>query len=463
MNTDTICALATAPGGAIAIIRISGPKAIEIATSICYNKSGSAHQKSLLTASSHSTHFCTIYDQNTLIDEVLVSIFRTPHSYTGEDSVEISCHGSRYIIQCIFDLLIQRGCRLANPGEFTQRAFINGKMDLTQAEAVADLIASTSAASHRMAISQLRGDFSRQLSQLREQLLHLTTMLELELDFSEEDVEFADRTELLSVASRIETHIIQLTNSFKTGQAVKQGIPVAIIGKTNVGKSTLLNRLLHDERAIVSDIHGTTRDTIEEVTTIHGVQFRFIDTAGLRQTEDRIEQIGINRTHQAISQATIILWVIDQKPTVDEIANIKEQTKGKTVITVLNKVDLTDNEVFQQLSNSESIASFSSIVPISAQFDINIATLEQMISEQIDLSYLFDTDVIITNTRHYEALMESLTDIHNVISALNQKLPGDLIAQDLRQCLHHLAVITGGEITSDEVLGSVFSNFCVGK
>ena len=466
MDADTICAPATAPGGAIAVVRVSGPRAIDVAASVCRDRAGKKQQASLLTAPSHTVHFCTIVEQETLIDEVLVTLFRTPHSYTGEDSVEISCHGSRYIVQRILDLLVQHGCRMANPGEFTQRAFVNGKMDLSQAEAVADLIASSSAASHRMAMSQLRGDFSRELSQLREQLLHLTTLLELELDFSEEDVEFADRAELLSVATRIETHITRLTESFKTGQAVKQGIPVAIVGKTNVGKSTLLNCLLHDERAIVSDIHGTTRDTIEEVTTMQGVQFRFIDTAGLRQTDDSIEQIGINRTYQAIRQAAIVLWVIDRQPETEEIATMREQTEGKSVVTVFNKMDLhasADGDGFSLSSCSDAVRSFSTVVPISAQFGTNLPVLEQTIYEQTHLPSLSDTDIVVTNLRHYEALTRALADIRSVIAALNSGIPGDLIAQDLRQCLHHLAVITGGEITSDEVLGSVFRNFCVGK
>ena len=341
---------------------------------------------------------------------------------------------------------------MALPGEYTQRAFLNGKMDLSQAEAVADLIASNSVASHRMAMSQLRGDFSKALAQLRDQLLRLTSLLELELDFSEEDVEFADRSELLLLSQQIESHISRMADSFHTGQALRQGIPVAIVGKTNVGKSTLLNRLLHDERAIVSEIHGTTRDTIEDVTTIQGVQFRFIDTAGLRQTNDTIEMIGIDRTYQAISKARIILWIIDQEPSLSEVQEIKKRCEDKALLIIRNKADLSPH-------------STSTIVDlhISAKHDADLSALETAIFQSADLPDLSETDVLVTNARHYEALTEALNDIRRVISALRQGLPNDLIAQDLRQCLHHLAIITGGEITSDEVLGSIFQNFCVGK
>ena len=445
IRTDTICALATASGGAIAVIRVSGDEAISIVDSIC--------SKSIETLPANRVCFTHIKDENnSIIDEVLVSIFRTPHSYTGEDSVEISCHGSTYIINNILSLLVEHGCRMALPGEYTQRAFLNGKMDLSQAEAVADLIASNSVASHRMAMSQLRGDFSKALAQLRDQLLRLTSLLELELDFSEEDVEFADRSELLLLSQQIESHISRMADSFHTGQALRQGIPVAIVGKTNVGKSTLLNRLLHDERAIVSEIHGTTRDTIEDVTTIQGVQFRFIDTAGLRQTNDTIEMIGIDRTYQAISKARIILWIIDQEPSLSEVQEIKKRCEDKALLIIRNKADLSPH-------------STSTIVDlhISAKHDADLSALETAIFQSADLPDLSETDVLVTNARHYEALTEALNDIRRIISALRQGLPNDLIAQDLRQCLHHLAIITGGEITSDEVLGSIFQNFCVGK
>ena len=318
MSNDTICALATAPGGALGIIRVSGPDAFVAVSSLC-----SVRCNAVAANTIHYTHLVE-YDaasqHQNIIDEAMVSVFKAPHSYTGEDSVEISCHGSRYILNKVLELLIQHGCRMAEPGEFTQRAFLNGKMDLSQAEAVADLIASTNKATHDIAMSQLRGHFSSQLAQLREQLLKLTSLLELELDFSDhEDLEFADRTELSSIANKIDKHITQLAHSFEIGNALKQGIPVAIVGKTNVGKSTLLNRLLKDDRAIVSDIHGTTRDTIEDTMDIQGVTFRFIDTAGIRQTTDQVEQIGIERTFQAIQKARIVLWLIDQQPSTKEI------------------------------------------------------------------------------------------------------------------------------------------------
>ena len=320
---DTICALATSPGGALGIIRISGPKALEILSRV--------FTKNLTEADGNTIHYGHIKDGEVVVDEVLVSVFRAPHSYTGEESAEISCHGSRYILNKVLALLIENGCRQAGPGEFTQRAYLNGKMDLSQAEAVADLIASSNKATHQIAMSQLRGHFSSQLAQLREQLLKLTSLLELELDFSDhEDLEFADRNELQELTKTIDNHITRLARSFETGQALKQGIPVAIAGKTNVGKSTLLNTLLKDDRAIVSDIHGTTRDTIEDTIDIRGITFRFIDTAGIRQTTDAIEQIGINRTYAAIEKARIVLWLIDAKPSEEEIKDMHERCKDKS-------------------------------------------------------------------------------------------------------------------------------------
>ena len=331
-NTDTICALATASGGAIAIIRVSGSETFDIVGAIC--------NKDFATFSPNTIHYTHIInDEGETIDEVMVSIFRAPHSYTGEDSAEISCHGSQYIISKILEILVDNGCRMANPGEFTQRAYLNGKLDLSQAEAVADLIASTNKATHQMAMSQLRGGISSELSLLREQLLKITSLLELELDFSDhEDLEFADRNELYELAIKIDKRISQLIDSFKTGQALKQGVPVAIVGKTNVGKSTLLNKLLKDERAIVSDIHGTTRDTIEDTIDIKGVTFRFIDTAGIRQTQDTIEQIGINRTYKAIEKARIILWLIDTHPSKEEIQDMQRRCEGKSLIIIQNKL-----------------------------------------------------------------------------------------------------------------------------
>ena len=359
----TICALATAPGGALGIIRISGPQALEMLSRV--------FSKDLSKAQPNTIHYGHIKDGTEIIDEVLVSIFRAPHSYTGEDSAEISCHGSRYIINKVLELLIQHGCRMAGPGEFTQRAYLNGKMDLSQAEAVADLIASTNQATHQIAMSQLRGHFSSKLAQLREQLLKLTSLLELELDFSDhEDLEFADRNELLNLANEIDNRVTNLAKSFEAGQALKQGIPVAIVGKTNVGKSTLLNRLLKDDRAIVSDIHGTTRDTIEDTIDIKGITFRFIDTAGIRQTSDEIEQIGINRTYVAIEKARIVLWLLDAEPSKIDIQEIQERCHDKSLIIIQNKIDKSESLNVSHLSPLSS-----QLLKISAKYGENIDAL----------------------------------------------------------------------------------------
>ena len=454
MSNDTICALATAPGGALGIIRVFGPDAFVAVSSLC-----SVRCNAVAANTIHYTHLVE-YDaasqHQNIIDEAMVSVFKAPHSYTGEDSVEISCHGSRYILNKVLELLIQHGCRMAEPGEFTQRAFLNGKMDLSQAEAVADLIASTNKATHDIAMSQLRGHFSSQLAQLREQLLKLTSLLELELDFSDhEDLEFADRTELSSIANKINKHITQLAHSFEIGNALKQGIPVAIVGKTNVGKSTLLNRLLKDDRAIVSDIHGTTRDTIEDTMDIQGVTFRFIDTAGIRQTTDQVEQIGIERTFQAIQKARIVLWLIDQQPSTKEINELTERTNNKKLIIVVNKIDKADNNSYNLLNHS--------FVAISAKHGTGIETLEQAIYEAADIATLADSDFIVTNARHYDALTRAQQSIQRVIDGLQMQLSGDLLSEDLRQALDTLAEITGGQITTNEVLGNIFKNFCVGK
>ena len=451
---DTICALATAPGGALGIIRISGAQSLEILSRI--------FTKNLTKAKPNTIHYGHIveYDavsqhQNT-VDEVLVSIFRAPHSYTGEDSAEISCHGSRYILNKVLELLVQNGCRIANPGEYTMRAYLNGKMDLSQAEAVADLIASTNKATHQIAMSQLRGHFSSELSNLREKLLKLTSLLELELDFSDhEDLEFADRSELMSIAKEINNHLTQLAHSFETGQAIKQGIPVAIVGKTNVGKSTLLNRLLHEERAIVSDIHGTTRDTIEDTINLHGITFRFIDTAGIRQTSDHVEQIGIERTYAAIEKARIVIWMIDEEPSQEELIKIKKLTENKKLIVVRNKIDKAKNKPFKLVKIP--------LIEISAKHGKHITNLEQAIYEAADIPTLTDTDVIVTNARHYDALTRAHEHIQRVINGLQQQLSGDLLSEDLRQATDTLAEITGGQITTNEVLGNIFKNFCVGK
>ena len=451
---DTICALATAPGGALGIIRISGPQTLEILSRI--------FSKNLSNAKPNTIHYGYIIEsdavsqhQNT-VDEVLVSIFRAPHSYTGEDSAEISCHGSRYILNKVLELLIQHDCRMASPGEYTMRAYLNGKMDLSQAEAVADLIASTNKATHQIAMSQLRGHFSSELSNLREKLLKLTSLLELELDFSDhEDLEFADRSELMSIAKEINNHLTQLAHSFETGQAIKQGIPVAIVGKTNVGKSTLLNRLLHEERAIVSDIHGTTRDTIEDTINLHDITFRFIDTAGIRQTSDHVEQIGIERTYAAIEKARIVIWMIDEEPSQEELIKIKKLTENKKLIVVRNKIDKAENKPFTLVKIP--------LIEISAKHGEHITNLEQAIYEAADIPTLTDTDVIVTNARHYDALTRAHEHIQRVINGLQQQLSGDLLSEDLRQATDTLAEITGGQITTNEVLGNIFKNFCVGK
>ena len=447
----TICALATAPGGAIGIIRISGPRTLEILSRV--------FSKNLANADGNTIHYGHIKDGEVVVDEVLVSVFRAPHSYTGEESAEISCHGSRYILNKVLALLIENGCRQAGPGEFTQRAYLNGKMDLSQAEAVADLIASTNQATHQIAMSQLRGHFSSQLAQLREQLLKLTSLLELELDFSDhEDLEFADRSELLELTKTINNHITHLAQSFETGQAIKRGIPVAIVGKTNVGKSTLLNALLKDDRAIVSDIHGTTRDTIEDTIDIKGITFRFIDTAGIRQTTDTIEQIGIDRTYAAIEKARIVLWLIDAQPSQEEIQDIQERCKGKSLIIIQNKIDKAEPELISHLSPLTS-----HLLKISAKKSLGLEELERAIYEAADIPTLTENDIIVTNARHYDALVRAHEHIQRVIDGLQMQLSGDLLSEDLRQALDTLAEITGGQITPNEVLGNIFKNFCVGK
>jgi len=450
-TSATICALATAQGGALGIIRISGPATIPIVCSVCKNIAPSTPPNSI--------RYANIIDTNgEVIDEVLVSIFHAPHSYTGEDSAEISCHGSRYILNKVLELLLKRGCRMANPGEYTMRAYLNGKMDLSQAEAVADLIASTNQTTHHIAMSQLRGGISTELSKLREKLLKLTSLLELELDFSDhEELEFADRTELLELAKTIKSHISHLEDTFETGQAIKQGIPVAIIGKTNVGKSTLLNQLLHDERAIVSDIHGTTRDTIEDTIDIHNVTFRFIDTAGIRNTHDKIEKIGIERTFQTIKKARIILWLIDSQPTTEEIDEITSLCKNKKLIIIQNKIDKKES------SSYTLPPTLSPVIRLSAKEGYGMDTLEQAIYQSSDIPEINDGDVIITSLRHYEALTLAKTNIDQVIDGLEMQLSSDLIAEDLHAVLTNLGEITGGEITTNEVLGNIFQHFCVGK
>ena len=466
-QTSTICALATAPGGALGIIRISGSQSLEILSHI--------FSKDLHDAQPNTIHYGHITDGSNLIDEVLVSIFRAPHSYTGEDSAEISCHGSRYILNKVLELLIQHGCRMANPGEYTQRAFLNGKMDLSQAEAVADLIASGNKATHQIAMSQLRGVFSSELSQLREQLLKLTSLLELELDFSDhEDLEFADRSELLDIANKINNRITRLAQSFETGQALKNGIPVAIVGKTNVGKSTLLNRLLRDDRAIVSSVHGTTRDTVEDVIDLHGVTFRFIDTAGIRQTTDEVEQIGISRTYAAIQKARIVLWLIDAEPTTEDVQEMLERCEGKSLIIIQNKIDIqSTTQPPLELRSLATIGTqetsnlkppISNLLRISAKQGTNLDQLEQAIFDAADIPELTEQDIIVSSARQYHSLLSAQENLSRVLSSLESGLSGDLVSEDLKLVLDDLADITGeGRILTNEVLGNIFTHFCVGK
>ena len=464
MNDQTvICAIATAPGmGAIAVIRLSGKGCIEICDRIFVSPS----YKKLVDVLPNTIHFGKIVNKEELIDEVLISVFHAPHSFTGEDSIEISCHGSVYIQQRILQLLISSGARLAAPGEFTQRAFLNGKMDLSQAEAVADLIASSSAAAHKMALSQMRGGFSDELMKLRMELLHITSLLELELDFSEEDVEFADRSELRSIAIGIDTLISRLCASFSLGNVIKNGIPVAIVGNTNVGKSTLLNALLKEDRAIVSDIEGTTRDVIEDTINLQGITFRFIDTAGIRHTDDRVENMGIERTFSKIEQARIVLFLIDATKNTEQFLHYYTQVKehlgpDTRLVILLNKTDQTDS-ADMILSQITSLSSGEKILPIAAKTGYNIHHLVDELVSTINLNALHSGDVIVSNARHYEALSHARLAIERVITGLDSHLSGEFVSQDIRECLHYLGEITG-QITTDEVLGNIFKNFCIGK
>lgn len=449
MKQDTICALATPPGGAIAIIRVSGPDAVAI--------TGRIFSKPLEKAEGYSLHFGQIKDMDGKeLDDVLVSVFRAPHSYTGEDSTEISLHGSSYIVKNLLESLIWAGARQAEPGEFTMRAFMNGKLDLSQAEAVADLISSSTQATHQMAMSQMRGQFSQELKDLQGQLLHLTSLLELELDFNDQDVEFANRKELAELMEKIEKHIKDLADSFQMGNAIKNGIPVAIIGAPNVGKSTLLNALVGEERAIVSNIQGTTRDLIEDTTQIGGITFRFIDTAGIRNTQSKLERMGIERSIQAAEKAKIILLMTESNQPFPDIDFRDDQI----VIQVINKCDMMlpgSSYLYHRQPDSR-------LFHISAANGDGLDLLRNALVKEVSLpTNLDDTHAIVTNVRHYNTLNQALKALRRAKKAFTNQIPTDLVAEDLRQCLHHLGEITGSEVSSEDVLHNIFSHFCVGK
>jgi tRNA modification GTPase len=464
MNTDfsdTICAIATAAGnGAIAIIRLSGDQAISIGDEIFEGNTAP-----LAEANGNTIHFGHIKAGNKILDEVLISVFKAPRSYTGEDILEISCHGSPYVQQSILQLLIHNGARLARPGEFTQRAFLNGKLDLAQAEAVADLVKSSSEASHRIAMDQMRGGFSGEIFKLRQQLLQFISLIELELDFSEEDVEFADRKLLHSLLGEIIVKLTYLIQSFQAGNVIKDGIPVVIAGLPNAGKSTLLNVFLNEERAIVSELPGTTRDVIEDEVHIEGFLFRFIDTAGLRHTEDKIEMIGIRKAYEKLKQARIVLLICDVNEEVEEIASqinaLGNEIRQKVMI-VLNKADLNDYKSAAKKSEILSKQFGLISIPISAKEGYQIEKLKSALVSSVKIELNSEANVIVSNIRHYEALSRSLEASQRALKGLTSRLPTDLIAQDIREILHYLGEITG-EITNDEILGNIFANFCIGK
>ncbi len=451
MNEETIVALATPSGvGAIAVIRVSGSETFPIVNNLFKGKN-------LEIQPSHTIHFGTIRDGKLIVDEVLVSLFKAPASYTREDTIEISCHGSDYIIQKILKLIIREGARLANAGEFTQRAFLNGQLDLAQAEAVADLIASDSEASHQTAINQIRGGFSKQIAQLREQLINFASLIELELDFGEEDVEFADRDDLRQLIFRIQSVLVPLIESFAMGNVIKNGVPTVIVGKPNAGKSTLLNRLLNEEKAIVSDIAGTTRDVIEDELFIEGIRFRLIDTAGLRKATDTIEAIGVERTMQQMEKASLIIYLFDASEI--DLSVISEQIVDFNVpyLLVGNKVDklpLEKKMVFD--------TAYSDIIWISASENQNIEILKDILVKKVKTKEIKTGDTVVTNLRHFQHLSQTNEALENVLEGLNQSITGDFLAQDIRFALHHLGEITG-QITTDDLLANIFSRFCIGK
>tara|TARA_R110000850_G_scaffold218852_3_gene344440 strand:+ start:27684 stop:29099 length:1416 start_codon:yes stop_codon:yes gene_type:complete len=460
-NQDTIVALATPSGaGAISIIRISGPEALEMGVSVFKPVS----KKDLRSQHTHTVHLGHIIDDARIIDEVLVTIFKNPKSYTGEDVLEISCHGSPYIQQEIIQLLLRKGCRSAQAGEFTLRAFLNGKMDLSQAEAVADLIASENEAAHQVAIQQMRGGFSNEIAKLREELLNFASLIELELDFAEEDVEFADRVQFEGLLLKIENVLKKLIDSFATGNVIKAGIPVAIAGAPNAGKSTLLNALLNEERAIVSDIAGTTRDAIEDELVIKGIGFRFIDTAGIRDTVDTIESIGISKTYEKMQQARLVLFLFDANDYHDtyvtlevEVNRIQNKYPQKQVLLIANKTDLLDENRIHTLQTK-----FPDAILISALNQDGIEQLKEKLLSLVNTGVLSSGDTIVTNARHYDSLNKALAEIKKVQQGLQEELSGDLLAIDIRQALYYFGEITG-QVTNDELLGNIFANFCIGK
>ena len=462
IHNDIIAAISTAPGmGAIAVIRLSGKGSIALVDTIF----DSPVNKKLVNQKPYTVHFGKIMDKDTVLDEVLVTLFHAPHSFTGEESVEIACHGSIYIQQKLIEVLIHAGARMAEAGEYTQRAFANGKFDLSQAEAVADLIASTSATAHKVSLNQMRGGFTNKIAKLRDKLLQFVSLIELELDFSEEDVEFANRDTLMELTIEVESEIDKLAKSFSLGNVIKNGIPVAIIGETNAGKSTLLNLLLEEEKAIVSDIHGTTRDVIEDVINMQGISFRFLDTAGIRPTSDGIEMMRIERTYQKIEQASIVLWGIDlttPDARIEELAqDVVPKLKDKHLILLFNKADLLSKEELEKkhtlLKELDADRLF-----ISAKNEDNIPTLQELLIKAAHVPSIGEADVIVTNMRHYQALVKAHTAIERVKEGLEAEISHDFLAQDIRECMFHLGEITG-HISTDEILGNIFAHFCIGK